>query len=95
MTSFRSSADGRPLEADWHTEPFPPGDRPVLPDSHVRIVRYRRRSVRGRNCRIVPSPQTTGSPVAVSYSLTPKGEELHSAFDEIHEWGEKWITAES
>lgn len=33
-----------------------------------------------------------GSPVAVYYSLTPKGEELLSAFDEIHEWGEKWIS---
>ncbi|GCF15056.1 transcriptional regulator [Haloarcula mannanilytica] len=32
-----------------------------------------------------------GSPVAVYYSLTPKGEELLSAFDEINEWGEKWI----
>lgn len=32
-----------------------------------------------------------GSPVAVYYSLTPKGEELLSAFDEIYEWGEKWI----
>ncbi len=33
-----------------------------------------------------------GSPVAVYYSLTPKGEELLSAFDEIYEWGEKWIS---
>lgn len=33
-----------------------------------------------------------GSPVAVHYSLTVKGEELLSAFDEIHEWGEKWIS---
>lgn len=33
-----------------------------------------------------------GSPVAVYYSLTPKGEELLSAFDEIYEWGEKRIT---
>ncbi len=32
-----------------------------------------------------------GNPVAVYYSLTPKGEELLAAFDEIHEWGEKWI----
>ncbi|RDI70506.1 winged helix-turn-helix transcriptional regulator [Halopelagius longus] len=32
-----------------------------------------------------------GSPVAVYYSLTPKGEELLSAFDEIHEWGKKWM----
>lgn len=32
------------------------------------------------------------SPVAVYYSLTLKGEELLVAFDEIHEWGEKWIT---
>lgn len=31
------------------------------------------------------------SPVAVYYSLTPKGEDLHSAFDEIREWGEKWL----
>lgn len=31
------------------------------------------------------------SPVAVYYSLTPKGEELLSAFDAIHEWGEKWV----
>ncbi|WP_254272878.1 winged helix-turn-helix transcriptional regulator [Haloarcula marina] len=31
------------------------------------------------------------SPVAVYYSLTPKGEELLAAFDEIYEWGEKWI----
>jgi len=31
------------------------------------------------------------SPVAVYYSLTPKGAELHVAFDEIHEWGEKWL----
>jgi DNA-binding HxlR family transcriptional regulator len=33
-----------------------------------------------------------GSPVAVYYSLTPKGEELLSAFDEIDEWGQKWMT---
>ncbi|MDS0222841.1 helix-turn-helix transcriptional regulator [Haloarcula sp. S1AR25-5A] len=33
-----------------------------------------------------------GSPVAVYYSLTPKGNELLSAFDEIYEWGEKWIS---
>lgn len=31
------------------------------------------------------------SPVAVYYSLTPKGAELHAAFDEIHEWGQKWM----
>jgi DNA-binding HxlR family transcriptional regulator len=31
------------------------------------------------------------SPVAVYYSLTSKGEDLHSAFDEIREWGEKWL----
>ncbi|WP_459192140.1 winged helix-turn-helix transcriptional regulator [Halosimplex sp. J119] len=31
------------------------------------------------------------SPVAVYYSLTQKGAELHAAFDEIHEWGEKWM----
>ncbi|EJN59145.1 winged helix-turn-helix transcriptional regulator [Halogranum rubrum] len=31
------------------------------------------------------------SPVAVYYSLTEKGEELHTAFDEIHRWGEKWM----
>ncbi|MFC5970695.1 winged helix-turn-helix transcriptional regulator [Halomarina salina] len=33
-----------------------------------------------------------GSPVAVYYSLTQKGEELLVAFDEIHEWGAKWMT---
>lgn len=38
---------------------------------------------------------TDGSPVAVYYSLTPKGEELLSAFDEIHEWGLKWIADEN
>ena len=32
-----------------------------------------------------------GSPVAVYYSLTQKGSELHAAFDEIHAWGEKWM----
>ena len=32
-----------------------------------------------------------GSPVAVYYSLTPKGEELHPAFDDLMAWGEKWI----
>ncbi|ADB60285.1 transcriptional regulator, HxlR family [Haloterrigena turkmenica DSM 5511] len=31
------------------------------------------------------------SPIAVYYSLTPKGDDLLSAFDEILEWGEKWI----
>lgn len=31
------------------------------------------------------------SPVAVYYALTPKGSELLTAFDEIHEWGEKWV----
>ncbi|WP_049927848.1 winged helix-turn-helix transcriptional regulator [Halopiger goleimassiliensis] len=31
------------------------------------------------------------SPVAVYYSLTRKGEELLTAFDEIAVWGEKWI----
>ncbi|AUV81490.1 transcriptional regulator [Salinigranum rubrum] len=31
------------------------------------------------------------SPVAVYYSLTQKGAELHAAFDEIHEWGLKWM----
>ncbi|SFS39905.1 winged helix-turn-helix transcriptional regulator [Halostagnicola kamekurae] len=36
-----------------------------------------------------------GSPVAVYYSLTPKGRELLSAFDEIYEWGQKWITDEN
>ncbi|WP_339105119.1 helix-turn-helix domain-containing protein [Haloterrigena salinisoli] len=36
-----------------------------------------------------------GSPIAVYYSLTPKGRELLSAFDEIYDWGEKWITEES
>ncbi|WP_058826551.1 helix-turn-helix domain-containing protein [Haloferax sp. Q22] len=36
-----------------------------------------------------------GSPVAVYYSLTPKGDELLSAFDEIHDWGEKWLTGEN
>lgn len=35
-----------------------------------------------------------GSPVAVYYSLTPKGEELLSAFDEIFEWGVKWMVEE-
>ena len=34
------------------------------------------------------------SPVAVYYSLTPKGEDLHSAFDEIREWGEQWLDEE-
>jgi DNA-binding HxlR family transcriptional regulator len=33
-----------------------------------------------------------GSLVVVYYSLTPKGEELLSAFDEIYEWGEMWIS---
>lgn len=32
-----------------------------------------------------------GSPVAVYYSLTEKGEELHGAFDEIAEWAETWL----
>ncbi|GAA0270114.1 winged helix-turn-helix transcriptional regulator [Halobacterium noricense] len=36
-----------------------------------------------------------GSPVAVYYSLTPKGEDLISAFDEIYEWGEKWLDSEN
>jgi DNA-binding HxlR family transcriptional regulator len=36
-----------------------------------------------------------GSPVAVYYSLTQKGEELLTAFDEIHHWGEKWIEPDS
>lgn len=31
------------------------------------------------------------SPVAVYYSLTPKGEDLHLAFDEIREWGDEWL----
>lgn len=35
-----------------------------------------------------------GSPVAVHYSLTPKGEDLLSALDEIHEWGRKWLDDE-
>lgn len=35
------------------------------------------------------------SPVAVHYSLTPKGEDLLSAFDEISEWGEKWLDSEN
>jgi DNA-binding HxlR family transcriptional regulator len=35
-----------------------------------------------------------GSPVAVYYSLTPKGEELLPAFDKIREWSEKWIVEE-
>lgn len=35
------------------------------------------------------------SPVAVYYSLTPKGEDLLSAFDEIYEWGEKWLDSQS
>ncbi|WP_222912722.1 helix-turn-helix domain-containing protein [Natrinema sp. SYSU A 869] len=35
------------------------------------------------------------SPVAVYYSLTPKGEDLLSAFDEIYEWGEKWLDSEN
>jgi DNA-binding HxlR family transcriptional regulator len=35
------------------------------------------------------------SPVAVYYSLTPKGSELLSAFDEILDWGEKWIGEEN
>ncbi len=34
------------------------------------------------------------SPVAVYYSLTPKGEGLLSAFDEIYEWGQKWLDSE-
>lgn len=34
------------------------------------------------------------SPIAVYYGLTPKGEELLPAFDDIERWGEKWITAE-
>ncbi|WP_224269781.1 winged helix-turn-helix transcriptional regulator [Haloprofundus salinisoli] len=35
------------------------------------------------------------SPVAVYYSLTTKGEDLLSAFDEIYEWGEKWLDSQS
>lgn len=35
------------------------------------------------------------SPVAVYYSLTQKGTELLSAFDEILEWGERWIETDS
>lgn len=35
------------------------------------------------------------SPVAVYYSLTPKGEDLLSAFDEIYEWGQKWLDSEN
>ncbi|RDZ65690.1 transcriptional regulator [Haloferax sp. Atlit-12N] len=33
-----------------------------------------------------------GSPIAVYYSLTQKGEELLPAFDDISEWGEKWMS---
>ncbi|MGQ3722941.1 winged helix-turn-helix transcriptional regulator [Natrialba aegyptia] len=35
------------------------------------------------------------SPVAVYYSLTPKGEDLLSAFDEVYEWGQKWFDSEN
>ena len=35
-----------------------------------------------------------GSPVAVYYSFTTRGEELLPAFDDIYEWGEKWIVEE-
>lgn len=35
------------------------------------------------------------APVAVYYSLTPKGEELLPAFDDIAQWGEKWLTGEA
>ena len=35
-----------------------------------------------------------GSPVAVYYSLTTKGKELLPVFDDIYEWGEKWIVEE-
>jgi DNA-binding HxlR family transcriptional regulator len=35
------------------------------------------------------------SPVAVYYSLTAKGEDLHHAFDEIREWGEKWFNSKA
>ncbi len=34
------------------------------------------------------------SPVAVYYSLTPKGEALLSAFDEIHVWADQWLDGE-
>ena len=30
-----------------------------------------------------------------NYSLTPKGEDLLSAFDGIYEWGKKWIGGET
>jgi DNA-binding HxlR family transcriptional regulator len=44
-----------------------------------------------REAGVVEKRMEEASPVAVYYSLTPKGEALLPALDELAAWGEEWV----